>query len=91
MIISCLHAKAVNEFFEGHFVVGLQDIVTILDCVIVVAYRVILNDVIKLDHSVVFAVEERLVLYVGAKSLLSTSSILACQIPPYPFSRFLLK
>ncbi len=78
MIVSCLHAKAVNESFTGHFVVGLQDLYKILNRVVVVAYRIVLNDVIKPDYFVVFVVGERLVLYVGVKPLMPTSNV-ACQ------------
>lgn len=52
MVVSCLHTEAVNESFAGHFIVGLQYIVKILDRMIVVAHRMVLNDITKSDHFV---------------------------------------
>ena len=58
MIVSCLHADAVNESLAGYFVVRLQDIMKVLDRVVIVVHWMILNDVVKPGNFAVLAVGE---------------------------------
>ena len=64
--------ERLNESFAGHFIVGICNIVKILNRVIVVAYWMILN---KPDYFAVFTVRERPTLYTGVRTLLTTSSV----------------